>query len=174
MRCPWRTFAWTEKIRKRSDPTRLPPRRRPVPACAGRDDVSSPVSPWHPPLWSSTQRQQASQKVIQHTLSADEALVYHFNEKDCLKNSSWVVDILPGVMCRYLPEFGTHGKHFLLRSRRTPLRGWMRRTPPEEVSSRVAHVVPTAKFDALFHSEKSVNHAEEGHSGSKTGNQLPS
>ena len=43
-------FAWTGQIRKRSDPTRLPPRRRPVPTCATRDDVSSPISPWHPPL----------------------------------------------------------------------------------------------------------------------------
>ena len=31
LRSPWRILVWTAQIRKRSDPTRLPPKRRPVP-----------------------------------------------------------------------------------------------------------------------------------------------
>ena len=44
----------------------------------------------------------------------------------------------------------------------------------EQVSSRVVRMVPVAEGDALPHSEESVNHSEKGHSGSLSGNQLPS
>ena len=50
--------------------------------------------------------------------------------------ASWAGDILPGMMCHCFLEFGKHGEHFLLRSRRA-LQVWKRRTPPR---SRYPHV----------------------------------
>ena len=61
---------------------------------------------------------QASQKFLQHTLSADillvadaevdESLVSYFNEKYRVRNSGWAGDILPGVVFHYFSEFGKH------------------------------------------------------------------
>ena len=86
----------------------------------------------------SDRHHQTAQKVLQHTWSANIPLVAdaevasrrsmsYFNEKYCLRNSSWAGDILPGVMRHYSLEFGKHGEP--LADRRI-LQGWKRCTPP--------------------------------------------
>ena len=92
----------------------------------------------------------------------------------CLRNSRWAGDILPGVVCHYLPR---------VRETRRALPATQLSCPPgleaphsaqEQVSSRVVHMGGAAEGDVPLRSEESVNHSEEGHSGSYTGNQLPS
>ena len=112
----------------------------------------------------SDRRHQASQKVVQHTFLAniplaadaevDEALVYHFNETYCLKNSSWTVDILPGVMCTS-SRSSENTENTSFYEAVVPSRVGCAALPAqEEVLSCVAHMVPAAKGDARVHSKK--------------------
>ena len=137
---------------------------------------------------------QALQEFLQHILVAenplvadaevDEALVAFFNEKNRLVYSSSTSDILLGAMCRYFPEFGKHGGHFLPCSFRA-LQGWKRRTPPRSRDPHVWCIWTMLILEFLRQGRWSMGvyllwmvtchfHSERRHPNSYTGNQLPS
>ena len=146
---------------RRSDPTRQPPTRRPVPTCVGRDGVYRTAargrhSEKHLPFLelhrvkNTARYHQTLQEFLKHTLVADtplvadaevdEALVAYFIEKYRLGYSSSAGDILLGAMCHYFPEIGKHGGHFLPRSHRAPPGLEAPHPAQEQGSSRVVHM----------------------------------